>query len=177
MNPFLGEIRIFAGSYAPLDWALCNGQLLPVSQYSALFSILGTRFGGNGTTNFGLPNMQGAFPLSYGRNPVSQVNYELGQAGGQATVTLDLGQMGMHNHVLLGTGLPGTQGSPENAVTAQPHVARTSKKMYAGDAGSKPQMSSTLLAPVGNNMPHNNLPPYVVMTYIICLKGIFPPRP
>src|SRR5665213_445536 len=117
-QPFLGEIRMFGGNFAPRGWQLCNGQLLAISQYSALFSILGTTYGGNGTTTFGLPNFQGTVPISQGRAP-SGTTYVLGETSGTENVTLLSNQMPMHNHLVSVSAQAATQVDPTNALIAE----------------------------------------------------------
>jgi microcystin-dependent protein len=172
--PFLGEIRIFAGNFAPRGWALCNGQLLPIAQNTALFALLGTTYGGDGRTNFALPNLQGAAPLHAGQGP-GLSNYALGQTGGETQVTLLNAQLASHTHPVLGTSTPGTAVDPGNAVWGVAAVARGTQ-MYADNPGSGAQMNPLAFSPSGGNQPHNNLPPYLTLTFIIALQGIFPAR-
>jgi microcystin-dependent protein len=173
-SPFLAEIRIFAGNFAPTGWALCNGQLLPISQNTALFSLLGTNYGGDGKTTFGLPNLQGSAPLMAGQgNGLS--DRTLGETGGESNVTLISSEMPGHAHVVSGTGSPGSVPDPENAVWGVAAVARGTS-MYSASAGSGPAMSPQAFAISGSSQPHNNMPPYLVLTFIIALQGIYPPR-
>lgn len=172
MDPFIGEIRIVGFNFAPNGWALCNGQLLPISQNTALFSILGTTYGGNGTTNFALPNLQGSAPLHAGQgNGLSP--RVLGETGGEETVTVLQSQMPGHTHALNGSNAAGSQG-PANGVWAKPDQRGISA--YNSSPGTSPAMSATALSPSGSGQPHNNLMPYLVMNFVIALTGIFPPR-
>ena len=173
-DQFLGEIRIFGGNFAPLGWAECNGQLLSLSQNTALFSLLGTAYGGDGKSTFGLPNMQGCAPMQPGQGP-GLTQRELGETGGEQYVTLLQSQMPSHTHAAL----PGTsagEASPSNAywgATLKGH----STPMYAASATrTNVQMNGQALVPAGGGLPHNNLPPYLGLIFIIALSGIFPPR-
>jgi microcystin-dependent protein len=174
MDSFIGEIRIFAGNYAPAGWALCNGQLLPISQNTALFSILGTTYGGNGQTTFGLPNLQGAAPLMAGQGPGLSPR-DLGESGGAQAVALTTNQMPAHSHTPTGSKNDGTDSAPTNAVWGKDSANR-GQKLYAAKANKPLAMNPDALKPAGEGLPHNNLPPYLTLTFIIALQGIFPPR-
>lgn len=176
-DAFLGEIRIFAGNFAPVDWAFCNGQLLPISQYTALFSILGTRFGGNGQTNFALPNLGGAAPMGQGTGN-GLTPRDVGELVGTQTVTLATTDIPSHSHTPMavadGTS---TSTSPANAYWAEgPAVGRGGVHPNLYNPTPNVQMSPYALGVAGNNMPHNNMQPYLSTNFIICLNGIFPPR-
>ena len=173
-DPFVGEIRLFAGNFAPTGWALCNGQLLPIAQNTALFSLLGTNYGGDGRTTFALPNLQGAAPLMAGQGP-GLSGRSLGEVGGEAAVTLTTAEMALHTHAASATASPGNAPDPANAVWGVAAVARGTA-MYAASPGTGPQMSPQALGIAGSSQPHNNLPPYLALTFIICLQGIYPPR-
>ena len=173
-DPFVAEIRIFAGNFAPTGWAQCNGQLMPISQNTALFSLLGTNYGGDGKTTFGLPNLQGSAPLMAGQG--NGLSYRsLGETGGEPAVTLINSEMPGHGHVVSATSSPGSVPDPENAVWGVAAVARGTS-MYSASAGSAPAMSPQAFATSGSSQPHNNMPPYLVLTFIIALQGIFPSR-
>ncbi len=174
-DPYVGEVRVFAGNFPPSGWALCNGQLLPISQNTALFSLLGTNYGGNGTTNFALPNLQGAFPMHAGGGGTSGglTPRVTGQTGGNATVTLTPAQLPGHNHVMeatsaASTGMPGSNASlaPTSNGSA---LYRAPDGTYLGTAPSD-------LAAAGGNAPHNNMPPFLALSFIIALQGIYPSR-
>jgi microcystin-dependent protein len=171
-NPFVAEIRIFTGNFAPKGWALCNGQLLPISQNTALFSLLGTTYGGDGKSTFALPNLQGSAPMQQGQGPGLSLR-DLGETGGEQNVTLLQTEMPAHSHGVQaanGTGLgPGGNiwGSGLKGTAA----------FYAPTSGNtQVPMSSLATSISGGNLPHNNLMPYLGLTFIIALQGVFPPR-
>jgi microcystin-dependent protein len=174
-NQFLGEIRIFAGNFAINQWALCQGQLLQIRQYTALFSLLGTTYGGNGTTTFGLPNLQGIAPMQQGQGP-GLTDRSLGGSGGEPTVLLTQSTMPGHNHAIWATtglkaGLTNTPGPTASLGSGAP-----SEVVY-GPATGGSNMNAQGMAPQGGNQPHNNIQPYQVLNFIIALSGIFPQRP
>jgi microcystin-dependent protein len=173
MNPFLGEIRIFGGDFAPVNWALCDGQLLSISQFTALFSLLGTTYGGNGVQNFALPNLQGVAPMNFGQSTGLSLR-NLGESGGESEVTLTSSTMPSHNHAGNATGNPGSELSPAASVPAPPAMSRGATAYTAG--ASTGTMDPSALSTTGGNQPHNNLPPYLTLTFIIALQGVFPPR-
>jgi microcystin-dependent protein len=170
-DPFVAEIRIFAGNFAPRGWALCNGQLLPISQNTALFSLLGTNYGGDGRSTFGLPNLQGAAPMHQGQSPGGSM-YFLGQMGGEQTVTLISTEMPMHTHSVSASGTDGGDRSPANERFA---VGVGGINSYAAQ-GASAQLAPQTMTVSGGSLPHNNMMPYLTMTFIIALQGIFPPR-
>jgi microcystin-dependent protein len=173
--PFVGEIRTVGFNFAPLGWALCNGQLLPISQNVALFSILGTYYGGDGISTFGLPNLQGAGPIGAGQGPgLSQ--FDLGETGGATAVTLIQAEIPDHTHAINAVSGSGTQNSPAGGVLATAHYGRALDQQYGPTSATPVAMSPTALAVAGGNLPHNNLPPYLVVNFIIALQGVFPPR-
>lgn len=174
-DPFLGEIRIFANTYAPQGWAFCNGQTLPISQNTALFALLGVTYGGNGTSNFQLPNLQASVPVQAGQGP-GLSPYSLGQAGGAPSVTLTSDQLATHSHTPSGSSAGGTQNSPAGGVWSSPSAGR-GIVAYDPNAGSGPQMAPNALAAVGDGQPHENRMPFVVLNYCIALQGVFPQRP
>jgi len=167
-NPYVGEIRAFGFNFAPRGWATCDGQIIPISQNTALFSILGTTYGGNGISNFALPNLQGATPLGQGQGP-SLSTYVLGQSGGTETVTLGINELPSHNHTANAVAAPGTLLSPQGRATAE---VRGGTYAATHDA----TMNAAALAANGNGLPHNNMPPYLTVTFCIALQGVFPPR-
>jgi microcystin-dependent protein len=170
-NQYLGEIRIFGGNFAPKDWAVCNGQLLAISSNTALFSILGTTFGGDGRVTFGLPNLQGSIPIHAGQGP-GLSPYALGDAGGTDSVTLNTREVATHNHTFnCGSGGRGEMTTVAGNVNSD---APFQTNIYAA-ASDGTTMSPTMLAPTPS-LPHENRQPYVALTFIIALAGIFPPR-
>jgi microcystin-dependent protein len=173
-EPFLGQIQLVAFNFAPEGWALCNGQLLPIQQNVALFSLLGTQFGGNGTSNFALPNLQGMAPLSQGQG-AGLSNYVVGESGGQAAVTLTESTVPEHTHTLPCTTAAGHATAPSPSVYPGT-VARGEAKLYNTSETSGASMASGALATVGSSAAHNNLTPYLVLNYIIAMTGIFPSR-
>jgi microcystin-dependent protein len=172
-NPFVAEIRIFAGNFAPAGWATCDGQLLPISQNTALFSLLGTMYGGDGRTTFALPNLQGSAPMQQGQGPGLSLRSQ-GEIGGEQNVTLLPTEMPAHNHTAVaasGTGLP----DPTNNAWAS--GAKGFGSIYSPSVpANNVQMSPTALAFNGGGAPHNNMMPYLCLTFIIALQGVFPPR-
>ena len=173
-NPFVAEIRIFGFNFPPRGWAFCDGQVLPLSQNTALFSLLGTTYGGDGKSNFALPNLQGSVPLQQGQGPGLSL-YDLGETGGQTTVTLLSSQLPAHTHPLECSTAVGNQTSPVGGVPAVPPAQR-GQHFYAGTQGTPPAMNANLLAPTGGNLPHNNLPPYLTLNFCIALQGVYPSR-
>lgn len=170
-NPFLGEIRMFAGNFAPVGWAMCNGQTLAISTNTALFSLLGTTYGGNGQTTFALPDLRSRVPVHPGQgNGLSP--YVLGEIGGTENVTLLTGQIPVHNHgVNCNTGA-GTQASPASGF---PAVESTGTSLdYA--ASSNGTMNPAMIGNAGSGQPHANIQPYLCVNFIIALQGIFPSR-
>jgi microcystin-dependent protein len=169
-NPYIGEIRMFGGNFAPNGWAFCDGQLLPISEYDALFALLGTTYGGDGQTTFGLPNLQGRLPIHAGTGP-GLSSYVLGQQGGVEQVTLTTLQLPAHTHAAAATTNPGSQAAPGGAVWA----ASSGQALYAtGTAPTVPMDPTAPAAPAGGNLPHSNLMPYQCVNFIIALFGIFP---
>ncbi|BDI33580.1 tail Collar domain-containing protein [Capsulimonas corticalis] len=167
-EPFLSEIRIFSFNYPPKGWAFCNGQLLSIAQNTALFSLIGTYYGGNGQTTFQLPNLQGRAPLHSG-----PINSAVGTQGGEAAHTLTLGEIPTHFHTLQGQNVTATTGSPSSANLAQP-VSNVGA-VYATTAGDT-TMAPQAIANAGNSQPHNNMQPYLTLNFCIALVGIFPSR-
>lgn len=173
-NPYLAEIRIFAGNFAPKGWALCNGQILPISQNTALFSLLGTNYGGNGTSNFGLPNLQGMAPMHWG-NGAGLTPRVIGETGGEVAVGLTSNQVGVHQHGWL-CGAAGSKGE-NNTVTGEVNADTATGTFQAyATTSSGPAMSPGLIQPTQASGSHENRQPYQVLNFIIALQGVFPPR-
>lgn len=172
-DQFVAEIRIFAGNFAPTGWALCNGQLMPISQNTALFSLLGTTYGGDGKSTFALPNLQGAAPLQAGQGPGLSL-YDLGESIGSPSVTLLQTEMPAHNHGALAVAAVGASDPTNNAWASG---AKGFGNVYSPSVqASNVQMAPTCLSISGGSLPHNNMMPYLGLTFIIALQGIFPPR-
>ncbi|CAM3458245.1 tail fiber protein [Nocardioides dubius] len=171
-DPFVAEIRLFPFNFAPRGWALCQGQLLPISQNTALFSLLGTMYGGNGQTNFALPDLQGQVAMSAGQGP-GLSEYVEGQTGGSATVTLLQSEMPTHAHQVRAASTSADLRAPTGTrVLAAPG----SGAAYAPGGGPTTTMAPQTLTPSGGDHPHNNLMPYLTLNYCIALQGVFPPR-
>jgi microcystin-dependent protein len=164
-TPFLGQIQMFSFQFAPQGWAVCNGQILSIAQNTALFSLLGTTYGGNGVNTFALPNLQGRTPLHFGQGP-GLSNRSLGQTGGVETVTLISTQMPAHNHVANASTAAPTVGTPAGNVWAQGNYSAT---------GNAP-MNPADIGVTGQAQPHENRSPYLAVNFCIALQGIFPSR-
>jgi microcystin-dependent protein len=169
-EPFVGEIQIFAGNFAPRGYAFCDGQLLQIAQNTALFSLLGTTYGGDGRTTVGLPNLQGRAAMHTGRGP-GLTNRTLGQVGGQEDVTLTTSQMPSHSHSALATDARGDDVSPEGNIWA-----RRSRDRDYSDTAPNVSMSASALTSVGGGQSHTNMQPYLTLHYIIALQGTYPSR-
>jgi microcystin-dependent protein len=163
-TPFLGEIKIISWNFAPAGWAFCNGQLLPINQNQALFSILGTNYGGNGQTTFGLPNLQGRTPFHTGNG------HTLAETGGEMAHTLTLQELPTHNHIVNASTAPGILISPSNNTWA----VTTQNPYSSGSPDST--MNPGTISNVGGSQAHNNMQPFLVLNFIIALQGIFPSR-
>jgi microcystin-dependent protein len=163
-QPFMGEIKIISWNYAPKGWAFCNGQFLPINQNQALFSILGTMYGGNGQTTFALPDFRGRVPLHQGSG------FTEGQAGGQEFHTLTQSEMPSHNHFAQATSVPATSGAPQSNF-----LGTISTKAY-GSFANMTTLSPSTITNTGGSQPHENRAPTLVLAFIIALQGIFPSR-
>ena len=173
-EPFLGEIRAVGFSFAPRGWAFCDGSLLPIAQYTALFSILGTTYGGDGRTNFALPNLMGKAALGPGHGP-GLSSYQLGQHGGVTDVTLAENQLASHQHVPGCASTTATAGTPGGNVWAT-GAGQRGQSFYADAAGSAPAMAAEALRNTGGGGAHNNMPPYLGLNFVIALEGLYPSR-
>lgn len=171
-EPFVGEIRIFAGNFAPRGWAFCDGQLLPISQNTALFSLVGTIYGGDGRTTLALPNLMGRAPLQQGQGP-GLSSYSLGQQGGQKEVTLQISEMPSHKHQAR-AGSGNNQASPIGNIWSTLGSTRTPPPLYSDSSNTT--MSQNALSQNGGGLPHNNMSPYLGLTFIIALVGLYPSR-
>ena len=175
-SPFVAEIRIFGFNFPPRGWAFCNGQLLPISQNTALFSLLGTTYGGDGKSTFGLPDLQGSAPLHQGQGPGLSLR-DLGETGGEQTVTLLQSEMPSHFHTAASANAAGagTQLSPANNIWANASTRRATVNMYAAGPGNA-AMDPATLSVAGGSQPHNNMPPYLGLNFCIAMQGVFPAR-
>lgn len=170
-DPFVAEIRMFGGNFAPTGWALCDGQLLPISQNTALFSLLGTFYGGDGRSTFALPNLQGSTPNGQGQGP-GLGDYFLGQIGGTESVTLLESEMPFHTH-----SLQTYRDDPaDSAVPGPGTVLGRAAGLLPYRPNQNTQMNPQALGIAGASLPHNNMSPYLVVTFIIAMQGVFPPR-
>ncbi len=175
-NPFVAEIRIFPFNFAPRGWATCDGQLISLSQNTALFSLLGTTYGGDGRSNFGLPKLQGSAPMHQGQGPGLSAHY-LGEAAGTPTVTLLTSEMPQHAHTInCVNGRVNTQvSSPTNALLAL--AGPPGPNMFTSNASVNQFMGGNMVGPMGNSQPHNNMMPYLTLNFCIAMQGVFPARP
>jgi microcystin-dependent protein len=162
-QPYVGEIRIFAGNFAPAGWAFCDGQILPISENETLFQLIGTTYGGDGQSTFALPDLRGRLLLHQGNG------FILAETGGVETVTLTSSQIPAHGHPMLASTAPGTQNAPSNSVTA----ASPSVQLYIGDVPDS-NLATTAVGSTGGSQPHNNFQPYLCVNFILSLFGIFP---
>jgi microcystin-dependent protein len=169
-DPYIGEIRIFAGTFAPAGWAQCAGQVMAISQNTALFSILGTTYGGNGTTTFQLPDLRGRFPMHVGTSSAG-IPYTLGEVLGSENVALNVNQLPIHSHAAKASPI-GTVVSPQNAVWSTDPGGNTA----AYDNHNTDVMSGAAIGPSGSDIPHQNMQPYLGIMFIIALFGIYPSR-
>jgi microcystin-dependent protein len=171
MNPLLGSLLIFAGNFAPRGWAFCSGQLLSISQNTALFSILGTTFGGDGVSNFALPDLRGRVPIHPGQGP-GLSNYILGESGGSEKTTMLPANLPAHNHPLLATSEAGTTSAPAGAYLGNTGALDREYNI----SGTVVAMNAAAIGPVGASLPFNIVQPYLAINYVIALTGIFPSR-
>jgi microcystin-dependent protein len=172
-SPFIGEIKMFGANFPPLGWALCNGQLMAISQNEPLFTLIGTTYGGDGVNTFGLPDLQGRAPIHQGTG-IGLSPYVIGQKAGVENVTLTTQQMPIHTHTASAAGAGNTD-TPVNGFPATDpagNVAQFKKSPF----GATSNMNAGAIQNAGGNQPHNNVQPVQVVTYIICLNGVFPPR-
>ena len=170
-SPYIGEIRMFGGSFAPAGWAFCAGQLVPISQNDTLFNLIGTTYGGDGQSTFALPDLQGRFPVHQGT--VSGTTFTIGEKSGTETVTLTTNQIPQHNHSAIASTNVGDQTTPLNNTWAQKANAPTVYSTVAG-AGTLSNMNAQNLSSSGGSQPHENMQPFLVVSFIISLFGIFP---
>jgi microcystin-dependent protein len=162
-QPYVGELRIFAGNFPPSGWMLCDGQLLPISENETLFQLIGTTYGGDGQSTFALPDLRGRLPIHQGNSHI------LAETGGAEEITLTVNQIPSHSHPMVGSSGNGSQANPQNNVLA----SSTLVKLYSGETPDT-AMAPTSITPVGGSQPHTNFQPYLCVNYIISLFGIFP---
>lgn len=174
-DPFVAEIRAFPFNFAPKGWARCDGQLLPISQNTALFSLLGTTYGGDGKSTFALPNLMGRVPLHPGQGPGLSDRY-LGESGGAESVQLISSEMPSHNHPVRASTDSATLRAPAGAGPARALGAPSNGLLYAEPGGAQVPMAQEAVTVAGGDLPHNNMQPYLTVTYCIALQGVFPPR-
>lgn len=179
-DPYIGEIRLLPFGFAPTGWALCQGQILSIAQNTALFSVIGTQYGGNGTSNFALPNLSGAVPIGAGQGP-GLSSFSVGQTGGEATVSLSLPALPAHSHPMTAIAAPATAAAPASGLAPAEGRNQGRGSMAIRDfappgTGTATTLSSASVAPAGGSGPHNNMQPSLTMNWCIALSGIYPPR-
>lgn len=176
-DPFMGQVIMFGGNYAPLNWLPCDGRLLPIAQYDALYSLLGTTYGGDGVQTFGLPSLQSRIPINQGQGP-GLGPYVMGQMLGTENVTLTTPNLATHTHAWVASNPPGTSNVPNNNLLATEGGADASQVSAYAPFDTTPANMTTLasyaITPSGNSQPHVNIQPYQAVTYCICIYGIYP---
>ena len=168
-EPYIGEIRMFGGNFAPAGWAFCQGQLMPISENDALFNLIGTTYGGDGQETFGLPDLQGRVPVHQGKGPGLPTTYQIGEKVGSEQVRLIVQEMPVHNHAFLVSTAPGGANTPIGNIPASPPVAKIYRAGTPSDA-----FPPGLVSPAGGSQPHDNMMPFTVINYIISLFGTYP---
>ena len=174
-DPFVAEIRIFPFNFAPKGWAMCNGQILPISQNTALFSLLGTTYGGDGKSTFALPNMEGNAPMHPGQGPGLSL-HDLGETGGSETVSLLESEIPSHTHGMIVSSQLGLENQVNVNNTGQLFAMGDGVNMYGPANSNLVNMADQALAPAGGDQPHNNMQPFLTLNFCIALQGVFPPR-
>lgn len=170
-TPYVGEIRLFGGTFAPLGWMFCDGALLPISEYDTLFNLIGTTYGGDGQSTFALPDLRGRVPMHQGKGP-GLTQRVLGEKSGTETVTLVSSQLPIHTHAATANSGAGNSASPGNNVWAA--NSNTTALQFTASTASPASMNPAAISPVGGNQPHENRMPFVAVNYIISLFGIYP---
>lgn len=168
-QPYIGELRMFGGNFAPAGWAFAQGQLMPISQNDALFTLYGTMYGGDGQETFALPDLQGRVPLHFGQGPGISQNYQQAEKGGVESVTLSTQQIPSHNHAFMGSQAIAQNPQPTDSIVAQSATVQ----LYITDTAATP-LDAQMLQPVGGSQPHENMQPYLCISFIVSLFGIFP---
>jgi microcystin-dependent protein len=174
-DPFVAEIRVFPFDFAPQGWAFCDGQLLPLPQNNNLFSLMGTLYGGNGKTNFALPNLQGRVAISCGQG-AGGYDYGVGESGGAEAVRLDLTQIPAHSHEMIASGADVSEQGVKVAAGNVPGKQQASNPIYGDVSAGQVTMANQALALSGGSAPHNNMMPYITLNLCIALQGVFPHR-
>lgn len=169
-QPYVGEIRMFGGNFAPLNWAFCNGQLLPISEFETLFNLIGTTYGGDGQETFAVPDLRGRSIIHQGTGP-GLSTYVIGQSAGTESVTLTLNQLPQHQHVPLAVNSPGNSATPTNGYWSQ---LNSGQNAYSQTPTGAVAMAAGAIGQAGGNQPHENRPPLLAVSFIISLFGIFP---
>jgi microcystin-dependent protein len=168
-QPYVGEIRMFGGNFAPAGWAFCQGQLIPISQNDTLFTLIGTTYGGDGQNTFALPDLQGRVPVHNGTNSGTGTNYQIGEKAGVESVTLTTQQIPVHNHAFIASGDIAQNPQPTDSLVAQSATVQ----LFITDVASSP-LDAQMLGVAGGSQPHENLQPYLCVSYILSLFGLFP---
>ncbi len=169
-SPYVGEIRMFGGSFAPAGWALCQGQLMPISENETLFQLIGTTFGGDGQETFAMPDLQGRTPIHMGQGPGLSQNYQLGEKAGVEAVTLTVNQIPVHSHPMIASINTSQDTSPQGKIVGQIGGGALPYIQDVTDSA----LNAQAVTPVGGSQPHDNLQPYLCINYIISLFGLFP---
>jgi microcystin-dependent protein len=171
-SPFTGEIRLFGGNFAPIDWALCQGQIMSIVDNMALYTLIGTTYGGDGQQTFALPNLQSRVPVHQGTNPSTGTSFIIGEPSGTETVTLTVNQIPAHNHLVRANAGGADVSSPSGALIA----SGSGGPSWFSAAPASPQqfLAGNALAPDGGSQPHDNMLPFLAVNFIICLSGVFP---
>ena len=179
MDPFLAQITVFGCNFAPQGWALCQGQVMSISQYTALFSLIGTYYGGNGQTTFALPDLRSRAPIGFGQGP-GLSNYAIGGTGGQETVSINTSSYPTHTHGLLAGASAATANTPGGSIEAEGQTGgrggAVNLALYSASGTRTTLAPAALTAAAGGGQPHNNLQPYLALNFCIALQGIFPAR-
>jgi microcystin-dependent protein len=168
-QPFVGEIRMFGGNFAPAGWHFCDGALMPIAENDTLFTLIGTTYGGDGEETFGLPNLQGRIPIHQGQGTGISQNYQLGEMAGVETVTITVPQLPIHNHAVIASTATATNPNPQDNILA---TSLTIDSYVIDVAG--PSLAANTIQPVGGSQPHDNMMPFLCISFIISLYGIFP---
>jgi microcystin-dependent protein len=170
-EPFVGEIRMFAGNFPPSGWAFCSGQLMPISENEVLFQLVGTTYGGDGQETFGIPDLQGRVPIHMGQGPGLSQNYQIGEKAGTETVTLTVNQIPSHNHVPAASSAAGDQVTPVNNFWSSTSTGDQTYDVAITPSGT---LNTTLIGLTGGSQPHDNVAPFLCISFIISLFGVFP---